>query len=334
MDYFNLTYGFHEYPDYYGGCIIGEDGNLIVQLIRDTPEIRSLFTSVSQYNKLSFAVVTNTYYDIMHEYDYWLDLLQNNLTEDEQLKYAISQMLELYIDENNNTLTFGLVEDDPQIQSVLAKNALKPSVIRFEKSSEMVSNVTVNPGAQITVASGGYSMGFRCYYYEDGASSPTYGFVTAAHGNYLNASCSYNNTVIGYVDRRQHSGSVDASVIALYSPHSGTLTTEWGHVTFSGASYTTAIASNSVICKEGFSTHLSAGNVKSTSASAYIDGVWIYNLIKADYSAAGGDSGGIVYVPANGVFVLAGIHKAHNGQGYTFACQAQYIISALGLYLY
>ena len=155
MDYFNLTYGFHEYPDYYGGCIIGEDGNLIVQLIRDTPEIRSLFTSVSQYNKLSFAVVTNTYYDIMHEYDYWLDLLQNNLTEDEQLKYAISQMLELYIDENNNTLTFGLVEDDPQIQSVLAKNALKPSVIRFEKSSEMVSNVTVNPGAQITVASGG-----------------------------------------------------------------------------------------------------------------------------------------------------------------------------------
>ena len=73
---------------------------------------------------------------------------------------------------------------------------------------------------------------------------------------------------------------------------------------------------------------------QSTSASAYIDGVWIYNLIKADYSAAGGDSGGIVYVPANGVFVLAGIHKAHNGQGYTFACQAQYIISALGLYLY
>lgn len=64
---------------------------------------------------------------------------------------------------------------------------------------------TINPGAQITINSSlGYSAGFRCYYCEDGASSPTYGFLTAAHNNDLNQSVKLgdiNGTNIGYIDR-------------------------------------------------------------------------------------------------------------------------------------
>ena len=137
---------------------------------------------------------------------------------------------------------------------------------------------------------------------------------------------------MGYIERRQFSGSVDASVVALYSPHTATNTTEWAYKTLT-SSYVNSISTGTVVYKEGYAGTLSSGTVQELSCNRTYSGQVISNLLRCSYTSYGGDSGGIVYTMVGSSYVAVGITVAKDSGG-SYCCMAKYIIPALGLTLY
>ena len=186
---------------------------------------------------------------------------------------------------------------------------------------------------------GGYSAGFRCYVPFQNQYLPA--FVTAGHGVTSNTvKDSTNNTQIGYVTNLQFSGSVDACVVAFSPSSDMSNVTYYGNDIITGSNYTTSIATNTLIFKEGDATGKTFGYVLSSSCTLSYGGTSITDLIKSDCYIQGGDSGGIMYTMINGNNVVVGITAAF-GYDYSaqypfrsYFCQAKNIVSAFGIIPY
>ena len=74
------------------------------------------------------------------------------------------------------------------------------------------------------------------------------------------------------------------------------------------------------IAKAGFKTGYTTGKIKSTNYSGVYEGTYFTGLIASDMHAAGGDSGGPVFIPMNinGGATLLGIIKGSSSYGSSF----------------
>ena len=336
INYFTAENGDVIYPHYYGGAFLDEHGDLVIELTVDSAETKREIQKIAETTAISFRIVDNSRSSLQQEYDYWTRMLQTRDEQPIELIDTLNTISEVYVDENDNVIIISLKELNDKTRSIIDNCALKPKVIRIIESPEVEFCYTINPGAQITVNSSmGYSTAFRCYYYEDGASVPTYGFVTAAHNNALNQSVKLgdaNGTIVGYIDRRQFGGHLDASVVALYSGHNASKTTNWSTQNLS-TSYSTNLATNTILYKEGAGTTTTSGPLKSLSYTFSKDGQTFTNFIKASLTVNNGDSGGIVYTGSGTYKTIVGVVSAKLF-GYAICCQAQYIVAEMGVTLY
>lgn len=137
-----------------------------------------------------------------------------------------------------------------------------------------------------------------------------------------------NNVRIGPSMSVIYSGNVDASFIYADSQNVST-TTEAGY-SIVGNHYVTGFLTNSTVAKEGEATGRTTGKITSTSYTIRVPGRTVKDVVLADYSSSGGDSGGIVYQTVNGDHVPAGTHCGTYSDS-SYFCKVQNIIDRLGV---
>ena len=339
IDSFIDNDGIYVFPDYYGGSYLNEVGRIVTLLTEKSDDNCSDIRRRMNCNNVIIREVQHSYNVLQQEYEHWVSLRRSKEPLQEDLKEALTYLVGEYVNEKQNCVIMWITETSQQVISVLKKYSLFPDTLQFEKNTEGEACSTIKPGGGIFLHGTSYSMGYRCYFYEDGASEPDYGFVTAGHGTTWTENCrigSASGTIVGYIDRRQFSGSVDASVIALYSPHV--------------ASKYTAIANNIVttietgtllygqqLYKEGIgNSAVVTGQVFGPNCDYTYNGQMIDHLVmtNATLSISGGDSGAVVYRMSGSDYKIIGIVAAVNGFGMGFICRATYINCALVLTVY
>ncbi len=324
------------YPTYYSGCYLNDKGRITILLNDNSKKNQEAMEELLGISNVLFEDAKFSRAALQNEYEFWSDAMVNRDSFDEEIKQVISMISEVYIYESRNIVVLEVIDLDEEKKAFLSAFSNNPEMICIQEGVAATACVSVNPGHQLQVNDGYYSAGYRCYYYDDESTTPVYGMVTAGHGTLINETCWYGTsggTWIGEISRRQFSGSVDASVICLLFSNSGTLTTEWGNKTITGYC-TSSYYEGLVLYKEGYASMQTSGSIVSTSCSTSYDGQTITNLIKAKYSSASGDSGGVVYCMSGSNYTVVGITVANNVWGKSFCCPAYLINAALGLTMY
>jgi len=326
---FMKTFGEDGFPDYYGGCRLNDQGVLTVQLTEDSPSIRNAIYSYAGSSNVTFESVVYNYSKLLTTLGEITDYCKNMMRENGNIPFCDAS-----IDENENRVVIHLLEDKTFEHELLSCLTYPDVCVAITVPEENKGNSVVYSGSQITVGSSYYSAGFRCRCVYNGTTRDC--FVTAAHGNSKDDQVQKGNQygeTIGYVRFRQFSGTVDASVVVL-DAEDFVPTISYYLTSLATDIYTTAVATNSIIWKEGYNGGKTQGTVISNNAICLYNWQLITNMVRSSYSSVGGDSGGIVYTYVGSSNCIVGITCAIDAFGKSFCCQAKNIIPALGLTLY
>lgn len=293
-----------DFPEYYGGAYINDEGKLIINVTSNTASISQDFNKRIETDefilkpcKYSYSKLTSIM-DTLNTY---------------KLKEAASPIWANFnsyalLDDQNSIVVY-LNEYNQEQIDMFKKQVLDSSAIEFRKAvGEIRDEINVNPGSSITSGSSGGSVGYRAKL--DGVV----GIVTAGHLASLNDDIEKGGTVFATVTAYQESGSVDASFCEITdSDYTPTNTLDGTSNTLSKTISEPGVGT--VINKIGASTGHTSGKVLSTNASLTVNGETFTNLTSADYTSAPGDSGGIVYsyIASTNTRLTLGIHKAASG---------------------
>lgn len=309
-----------DYPEYYGGSYIDNDGKLVINS-----------TDNSNSNNQNFKQRTGTDKFILKPCKYSYKMLNKivdtlNTYKLEKADSPISVNFNSYalLDEQNNIVVYLDEYNQEQIEA-FKKQVIDSPAIEFRKAVGKFENeISINAGS--TIDSGIYSasVGYRA------RLNGVDGIVTAAHFVSPVSSIEKDGITFAICTASKESGSVDASFCkitnSLYIP---TNTLEGTSNTISTTISEPGVGT--VINKVGLSTGATSGKIISTNASLTVEGVTFTNLTSADYTSAPGDSGGIVYsyVSSSNTRYTLGIHKGAVGST-RYYVKANQINSALG----
>ncbi|ABX42574.1 chymotrypsin family serine protease [Lachnoclostridium phytofermentans] len=342
------------YDSSYGGAYINENGELVVLVTESGKDfVKSL--NLEGDNDVLVCKATYSYNNLVDlkeaiESQYkkqYVDVAKANTKT--PLNEMLTSMREIYIDEVRNAVVVCMMNLSEEKMKAFKTSIINNAAIIFEESGELREEATtLYTGQEIQINNGGtyylYSIGFRAW--KSTSSGTIYGFVTAGHGNAVSDNVyDTSSNLIGYVESRQYSGSIDASFIKItkdysvsntikYSDSSGTTS---GANTITGSYYITSLATGSTVYKCGRTTYLTSGTVKSSSDSWTINGTTFTDLLKCDYNSDGGDSGGVVYTYFNNMYELAAIHKGSSSfliWHSSYSVKATNIISGMSVMLY
>ncbi len=310
-----------DYPDYYGGAYINNDGNLVVNLVDN---------SNGNNQDIEKRIGTDAFIPKSCKYSYkMLTRIMDSLNtyKHQNLKNPICNNFNSYslLDDQNIIVVYLDNYNQEQIDA-FKQQVLDSPAIEFKKAeSKFSSEISVNPGSKIHHFDKYGSVGYRA------KLNGEIGFVTAGHLVDVNGMIDDNDYYYAICRAHKQSGSVDASFCEItdssYTPTN----------TLNGTSNTlsTTISEpgvGTVINKIGYSGGQTSGTILSTNASATDEyGVTYTNLTSADYTSAAGDSGGIIYsyISSTNTRLTLGIHKGASGST-RYYIKANKINSALG----
>lgn len=221
------------------------------------------------------------------------------------------------------------------------------SAIKFNEYDEIELDAAP-PGSQLIFWDGvsstarGGSLGF----WVERTSNGEDGFVSAGHNYYSGQTSVYLDNVTGtdpLIGTVTDTGlfTHDTCYIRSNGNQSPTRNVSISGSTKTIYGYASAYPVGSPVGKIGRRDFHSAGTITnpSVSISIPVDGT-VYNfsgLVRASYSASGGDSGGVVFYPDPGTYpnriYIAGIHNAHDVYGAYFTTY-QNITSSLDVVLW
>lgn len=317
------------YPDYYGGCYLDENHNLVVLVTGDANVYKQ--DVMTRANSSDFVLKSceysyNELNDVMNELNqFFLNDANGNIVDALQWhSFALS--------DKDNCIYVRLGDFTDANIARFKQMVLDSPILDFEKSGGIpVFDAAPQPGGALGYSSGreDASMGYRAKY------NGEEGFVTAGHflsvvGEYVYC----GNTQVGYCEQTQLDG-IDAAWCVSFTNYYPTRITPMG-VNLSATVGLVLFGSTATM--EGITSGISYGNVTSTSTTArfnaVINGVTrsyqLTDCVETDYSASGGDSGGVVYDLYN--YVL-GIHSGHNSFNSYFT-KAENINSTFNLSMY
>ncbi len=319
-----------DYPDYYGGAYINGSGKLVV-LIKGSPNrFKKNIEDIIGNQEVEFIACKNSYKDL-HSIMKSLNGYKSNPSSSNN---ANSRNFNLfYLDDIANNITVYLDDDSELKKKDFKKHVYNSKAITFKKMvGKLTFNATIYPGDRITSPKGAGSVGFRAK-----NSAGEEGIVTAGHVIDQYQTLSYNGSPVGICSVSKISGYIDAAFIPITESYLNIPSN-----TIAGTSniLSTAISSpgvGTVVNKSGQSTGSTSGKILSTTATGTIDGVTLTNLTTANYSAQGGDSGGIVYsyVSSTNTRYTVGVHSGDNKDlGVSFFSKAQNVLTGLNVTRY
>lgn len=317
------------YPDYYGGAYITEQGSLTILLHGDQEKGKQAVHAVIGSDNMEFKPAE-------HSYGYLTTVM------DELNEFALSKkdpsslefLTGFALMDATNEVEVQVIGLNNQKIAMLQKSVFNKAGIKFKESTGRVkAEVTIYPGCEVSrnaSMAGSGSVGFGAKRNSDGKV----GFVTAGHAILVGETAYYGSgTAVGTCVNSQQSGTVDAAFVTLNSP-----TTDNVSNTLCGTSNllsvsTTLPGAGTTINKIGQSTGATSGTIISTNVSVIGGtGSTITNMTSANYTSAGGDSGGPVYtyISSTGTRPTAGIHMGASGST-RYYTKAGNILSTFGL---
>lgn len=327
-----------EYPNYYGGMYIDDNGNLTLKLVK------SLIPNCSQesyltFNKILFFAKNINIEYVENSYNE-LDEINNRIISYFSKGKNIDGFIANYIDEENNTIIVELEENTSNLQQEFKTKVVNSELISFVKGQKATfAATTLKAGGGLPSTSGGpfCSVGFRA------KLNGTAGFVTAGH-------CvdGYESIINGVVMDYKIGGTVDSAFVATaaYSP-SNLLNRDTYPSTGSIKTNTSMpyLTSGSAIAKVGITSNATTGVVNTTSWSGnlFMDAntsVYFTNIIKAQQVCQAGDSGGVAFTfdstGSTGGNVIGTISACQNSSlgNYSYIIRMDQIISKLGITRY
>lgn len=322
------------FPDYYGGAYITEQGKLVVYIHRDDLEkqkekITSLVGSGNVELKkadYSYAYLT----DIMDQLN---EFVINKKNPSVMANFNVFALMD-----KENRIVVELKDYNEEKIAVFKKLVLNSPAIKFVKSQgEMVLEVDLQPGCKASLNTSGTSYGsygFAARRNSDGRR----GMVTAGHVISVGETLYQGGTAIGVCSASQISGSVDAAFVPITNPTSYVPSNVLCNTASDILSVSTSLPGvGTVVNKRGATTGQTSGTILSTNATwtSPTSGNTLTNITTANYTSSGGDSGGIVYtyISSTGTRPTVGTHIGAIGSTRYYS-KASLVLSALGLSRY
>lgn len=278
--------GTTEYPEYYGGCYIDENANLVVYIAGDSIISRARIANtlgeniITKYCKYSFQELTN----VMEQIGAFV---RANPSSPVSQNIAVVSIMD-----KENNIVVKLLDCNEQKIAEFKELVINSSAVSFK---ETVTRVTpyasvATPGIKILSYGGGGSLGYRV------TRSGQVGYISSAHGVSLYNYIALDGNQFGYCTMRQYSGPIDASFsedrfTADYSPIINGTSTR----------LSTSVQDPIVIYKSADATGVTSGWVTSSNSQyTTTDGVYLSDIAGTNLIADRGDSGGIVYCDVYG----------------------------------
>lgn len=283
-----------EYPDYYGGAFINDQGILVVNVYQPEKNARATtLQSLAQNN----SIITKP---CDYSYNYLLDLMQkiriyktNNPNSELTKKFCMTVLKEI----ENRIYVYLLDCDTTTVQAFKENISDAPAICFFKgKKSKKQATNNINPGDGIYYqdSKGTHtgSMGYRA------KRNNVNGIVTAGHvartkGIKLYSSFNGTSKYFGESEYAVLSGAVDACFIKTYSGFEGS------NIIGDANLYTVAMtpAVNTVVNLRSYVGH-KWGPIKDLHVDVdYSNGDSFTGLMDIEYNkiTIDGESGGIVY---------------------------------------
>lgn len=309
----NARSGEQEYPDYYAGAYIDDDGGLVVLYKEGEEQNVSLLDSLS--GEASYSVQTRKYsynelLDAKHKISALLADRENLVTEERE---AISKVQSYYIIQKANKVFVAIEGLNKDTQDLLIEKIGDSDIVAFEEAFVIEEQTTKNLGEGVywrvsgnTVR--GASIGFRC---KKGTSS---GFTTTGHGALPVGTTIYSDTnltdVMGTVDSYMYGTSGDVAFVKsgatistyVYNSPISLVSNHW----------VTTASEGSTMYRSGQYSGYGSGTIISTSYDYQMNSTTIGDtfLVRTNKAVQNGDSGGLGFMYINGDYVPAGTINA------------------------
>lgn len=317
------------YPEYYGGAYISEKGNLVIYIHGDQEKgMRAVIATIGSGN-IEFKKAEYSYSNLTAIMD---DL--NELALRRKDPAILESLTSFSLLDKSNEVEVQLIGLNDQKMEMLNKAVSNRPGITFKESTGRVkAEITMNPGCEVSrnaSMAGSGSIGFRAKRNSDGKL----GFVTAGHAILVGETAYYSGgTAVGTCVNSQQSGTVDAAFVTINTPASDDASNTLCGTSNLLSVSTTLPGVGTTVNKIGQSTGATSGTIISTNVSVIgSTGSTITNMTSANYTSAGGDSGGPVYtyISSSGTRPTAGIHMGASGSTRYFT-KASNILSTFGL---
>lgn len=278
-----------DYPSYYGGSFINEDGKLVILITDDLAKGKEkVIQTVANVNievkpaQYSFRVLTQI-----------MDILNSFVAQECKENPVAQNFVAWGITDAQNRVDVILKDNSEECIAAIKKLIIDSPAIRYHKQEkEFVREVSINAGGEIrSDAKGSSSVGFRARRYGRD------GIVISGHACIVNERIKANNGVaFAIVDINAYSNysKADAAFTEIYDYSYTPENLIQGTSAYLSTTEVEPAVGN-IVNRQGISTPLSSGTVQQSNASTIENNIVIEDLYSANYASAKGDSGGIVY---------------------------------------
>ncbi|MGI6545581.1 MAG: S1 family peptidase [Fastidiosipilaceae bacterium] len=317
---FDDSTGNESYPSDFGGYYIGSDNLLHVQFVGN---MRDKYEAIFKESSLNVVLeeVEYSYND--------LDKIAETIFENDK------NVLEAYVDTQNNQAAIGLPREFPTINNELLANNLLLKEYQIDEVRP-INNLSHNdsylpyrvfnatPSTNESELWGGdligsgnslFTLGATGYY--QGSSA----IVTCGHGLSSGSVVNYNGTRVGSVSFHRYANGMygDFSIVKLSYTNHTIVNKAFGptNSTSSPIRVTGSVpkaVNGQTVYSFGQSSKWKTGTVIQTNMSLRVSGITLLGMTKVQYNipSQAGDSGGPVYVYNNG-YKVCGIHGGGDG---------------------
>ncbi|MCL1990002.1 MAG: S1 family peptidase [Defluviitaleaceae bacterium] len=300
-----------DYPDYYGGAFINDEGKLVIYVVGDLVEAQAKVAKVIE-NDEAYVLKQALYsYKELLELKETFDFLEKT---DEQVEVFANVTAYGPLEKDNLLMVEMNVLDQAKISQFKAFVSDSDMIV-FRQGEFIENQATVHPGQGVFNPQNGRST-LTTRARQNSGNGPV-GFIMSGHGvnqvgHTIRNGSAANATVLGQVTLRQWSGNIDAAFCQRTNNAVSLSDQIFQNGLALGPSITTAPVGTSVFIA-GSSSGVQTGTVAATNLTVSVSGVVMNGLSRASYSSQGGDSGGPIYRTISGVRPIAGNHIASNG---------------------
>ncbi|MDL2218647.1 S1 family peptidase [Christensenellaceae bacterium OttesenSCG-928-M15] len=310
-----------KFPEFYGGCYIDENKDLIILVTDISEEIREYFSRLIDMNNVILKKVQYSYSELLNEHDKITSAV---------LRQSKNQFVEAIagvgISMQQNAVALYIVpETADTLKKARASVTSFPGVVTIEAEGKDKTTAAIYPGDRMAFRSAGF------WAYRNGVL----GLVTCGH-NTSQGETIYQGTgatAFGTAEKVVFSGTCDASFVKRTNSSFTPSRSVSGHgFSLHPSGYISILAVGANVYSRGYITGAKSGTVKDNN---YTASYGIRSLILTDVTAGLGDSGGVVAASGNSsTRYITGIISGRSGANKMIYCRYDIIKSNLGITLY
>lgn len=327
-----------QYPDYYGGAYLNDDGNLVVKVLPTTKAAtRAAISSTAENPDVIFEIAEHSLNELNSAKDSIDDALEaKDAVKDTAFANLLNSIAEVILSQKDGTITVRIHEMTQDKVDTFNEHFGEMDFFVFEEGEFPETTATWYPGGSVWHnITDTFSLGWPADFYSSSGNIET-GVITAGHcvsvGDDVNGLSGSSFTQIGTCIDRSFSGSCDGALIELEPGQSISNRTDYQGATLN-RSRIMVVLEGSTIYKEGATTIYTAGTILSTNATANYSALktTIRNLIYSTNNCDVGDSGGIVYYKSGSSnYAIGQASGRDTATGYTYTCDLARTQSQLG----